>query len=151
MSSHPLATAIYFGKAMNRDGGGFMEFDFIGIDHVQLAAPPACEPVARAFFGGILGWPELPKPEALRTRGGVWFRCGQHQVHIGVQPDFAPATKAHPAFAVKNLNRLRKRLTECGVSFTDDHARETEGADRIYVFDPFGNRLEFLKWQSSVE
>lgn len=73
---------------------------FIGIDHVQLAAPPGCENEARAFYGNVLGWPELAKPANLLARGGVWFRCGSHEVHIGVQEDFRPAKKAHPGFAV---------------------------------------------------
>lgn len=66
---------------------------FIGIDHVQLAAPPGCENEARAFYGNVLGWPELPKPATLLARGGVWFRCGSQEVHIGVQEDFSPAKK----------------------------------------------------------
>lgn len=123
-----------------------MSFEYIGVDHVQLAAPKGCEEQARAFFAGILGWTELPKPEPLRSRGGVWFVCGRHQVHIGVQTDFVPATKAHPAFEVNNLSALRTHLQENGISYTDDTAREAEGTDRFYVSDPFGNRLEFLEW-----
>ncbi len=77
-----------------------MNFSFYGIDHIQLAAPEGCEDEARNFFATLLGWTEIPKPENLRKRGGVWFQCGIHQVHIGVQKDFVPATKAHPAFQV---------------------------------------------------
>ena len=71
-----------------------------GIDHVQLAAPPGCEDEARRFFGELLGLEEVEKPEPLRARGGVWFRVGAQQLHVGVDPAFAPARKAHPAFAV---------------------------------------------------
>lgn len=120
-------------------------FDYAGIDHIQLAAPPGCEEAARAFFGETLGWTELPKPEPLRARGGVWFRCGAHQVHIGAQTDFVPATKAHPAFLVRNLDALRIHLTRAGVETIDDDARAEEGIARFYARDPFGNRLEFME------
>ncbi|MDM5279092.1 VOC family protein [Paenibacillus silvae] len=123
-----------------------MNFHFNGIDHVQLAAPVGCEAKARHFFHQILGWTEIAKPELLQKRGGVWFQCGDHQVHIGVQPDFAPATKAHPAFHVQNLEQLREHLRLHNLQVVDDEARTDEGVRRFYVNDPFGNRLEFLEW-----
>lgn len=120
-------------------------FEFVGLDPIQMAAPPGCEEAARAFFGGTLGWTELPKPEPLRSRGGVWFRCGAHQVHVGAQSDFVPATKAHPAFLVRDLNPLRERLARAGVETIEDDARAEEGIARFYARDPFGNRLEFME------
>lgn len=87
-----------------------MSFIFSGVDHVQLAALEGCETDARRFFTDLLGWVEVPKPENLRRRGGVWFQCGTHQVHIGVQKNFVPATKAHPAFHVQNIEELREYL-----------------------------------------
>jgi Glyoxalase/Bleomycin resistance protein/Dioxygenase superfamily. len=122
-----------------------MSFRFAGIDHVQLAAPAGCESKARAFFGGVLGWQELPKPEPLQARGGVWFQCGSHQVHIGVQKDFTPAAKAHPAFVVHNLEALREHVIQQGVSVIDDDARTDENIRRFFLNDPFGNRIEFLE------
>ncbi|WZY00013.1 VOC family protein [Bacillus sp. FSL W7-1360] len=119
-----------------------MGIQYKGIDHVQLAAPKGSEEKARDFFGRILGMEEIPKPANLAKRGGVWFSCGQHQLHIGVQDDFAPAKKAHPAFHVANLEELRSTLTAAGVTVKDDEP--LEGAERFYVDDPFGNRIEFL-------
>jgi catechol 2,3-dioxygenase-like lactoylglutathione lyase family enzyme len=121
-----------------------MSFKFSGIDHIQLAAPEGCELKARKFFGDLLGWTEIPKPENLRKRGGVWFQCGTHQVHIGVQKDFVPAKKAHPAFRVQNLDALRQYLEQKDVRVIDDEP--LDGAKRFYLTDPFGNRLEFLEW-----
>ncbi len=77
-----------------------------GIDHVQLAAPPGSEEEARRFFGGVLGLEELPKPEPLAAHGGAWFACGGQQLHVGIEPEFTPAGKAHPAFAVDGAERL---------------------------------------------
>ncbi|WP_010277632.1 VOC family protein [Paenibacillus senegalensis] len=122
-----------------------MEFSFTGIDHVQLAAPPGCEDEARHFFVDVLGWQELQKPKALQQRGGVWFVCGPQQVHIGVQNDFAPALKAHPAFLVKNLPALKARLLLHQIPVKDDEIREDEGIRRFFSQDPFGNRLEFME------
>ena len=121
-----------------------MAFKFSGVDHVQLAAPEGCEAEARKFFGELLGWTEIPKPENLRKRGGVWFQCGTHQVHIGVRKDFVPAKKAHPAFHVENLDELLQYLVQKDVQVIDDEP--LEGAKRFYLIDPFGNRLEFLEW-----
>jgi catechol 2,3-dioxygenase-like lactoylglutathione lyase family enzyme len=110
-----------------------------------LAAPPGCEAEARRFYSGLLGWAEIPKPESLRKRGGAWFQCGTHQIHIGVQNDFVPATKAHPAFYVQNIEDLRAYLIKHNQQIIDDDARADEGVIRFYMNDPFGNRLEFLE------
>ena len=119
------------------------EFGSVELDHVQLAAPPNCEEAAREFYGGILGFDELSKPEQLAGRGGVWFRCGTKQVHVGVQEDFVPATKAHPAFRVGSLEALREHLISCGVAVAEGEPMEE--MVHLYVQDPFGNRLEFLE------
>jgi GNAT superfamily N-acetyltransferase len=109
------------------------------LDHVLVAAPPGCEPAARAFYGELLGLDELPKPEALRARGGVWFTPG---LHVGVEEPFAPARKAHPALRVADrttLDALAGRLRAAGhpVAFEDEGAR-------LHTADPFGNRVELL-------
>ncbi|HMB79862.1 MAG TPA: hypothetical protein VKI43_07335 [Vicinamibacterales bacterium] len=112
----------------------------LGIDHVQIAAPFGCEAAARVFYGELLGLEELPKPEPLRARGGVWFRVGAQELHIGVEEPFAPARKAHPGFADSNLHALRGRLRAAEVDYADDD--KIVGVDRLFVSDPFGNRLE---------
>jgi catechol 2,3-dioxygenase-like lactoylglutathione lyase family enzyme len=122
-----------------------MSFVIKKIDHVQLAAPKGCEPKARDFFGEILGFQEIEKPEELKKRGGVWFEFGGLQIHIGVEENFTPAKKAHPAFEVQNLDGLKIKLLEKKVSYTEDN--NLPGAKRIHTTDPFGNRLEFLEWE----
>src|SRR5579871_3796508 len=112
----------------------------LGIDHVQVAAPAGCEAAARAFYGGALGMEELPKPEAIRGRGGCWFRAGAQELHIGVEEPFAPARKAHPGLVVSDLDAIRAGLREAAVEYEDDS--KIAGVDRLFVFDPFGNRLE---------
>jgi catechol 2,3-dioxygenase-like lactoylglutathione lyase family enzyme len=112
----------------------------LGIDHVQVASPPGREDEARAFYGGILGMEELPKPEALRDRGGCWFRAGAQELHVGVEAAFVPARKAHPGLVVSDLDAIRARLAAAGMVSHDD--AELEGVERLFVHDPFGNRLE---------
>lgn len=80
--------------------------NILSIDHVQLAMPAGQESKARAFYGDILGIPEVEKPEALQARGGVWFESGAVKIHLGVEDDFLPAKKAHPALVVSDLNSL---------------------------------------------
>lgn len=112
------------------------------IDHIQLAAPPGCEPRVREFFVDILGMVELEKPAALRSRGGCWFRRGECSVHIGVDPHFIPQEKAHPAFRVAAAAELADRLVEAGFEVEWDF--NIPGVSRFYSRDPFGNRLEFI-------
>lgn len=111
-----------------------------GIDHVQVAAPRGCEQAAREFYGALIGMPEIPKPEELQARGGVWFRAGTQELHIGVEEPFAPAKKAHPGLLVDNLHEVRRLLQAAGHEPQDDTA--IPGVERLFVTDPFGNRLE---------
>jgi catechol 2,3-dioxygenase-like lactoylglutathione lyase family enzyme len=112
-----------------------------GIDHVQVAAPPACEAEARAFYGQLLGLEELAKPEALAARGGCWFRAGAQELHVGVEEPFTPARKAHPSFVVTDLEEVAARLAAAGVDVAFDD--QIPGTRRFETADPFGNRLEF--------
>ena len=112
-------------------------------DHLQIAAPPNCEQAAREFYGEILGMAEIEKPESLRARGGCWFQCGKHQLHVGVEQDFRPAKKAHLAFAVEDLDALRSKLMRRNFPVVDDD--KLPGARRFYSADPWGNRLEFIQ------
>ena len=113
------------------------------IEHVQLAMPTGEEDAARRFYAQALGMTEVPKPEVLAKRGGCWFEDGPVRVHLGVQNDFRPATKAHPAFVVDNLQTLRTRLHDAGFPCEGD--KPLEGFDRTYVYDPFGNRIELME------
>lgn len=119
-----------------------------GIDHVQLAAPPGCEHEARRFFGELIGLEEVAKPAALRARGGVWFRVGAQQLHVGVDPGFAPARKAHAAFAVLRYDELVGRLRDAGVAVDADD--EIPGVRRCYLADPWGNRIELVAVEISA-
>jgi catechol 2,3-dioxygenase-like lactoylglutathione lyase family enzyme len=114
-----------------------------GIDHVQLAMPPGEEDEARRFYGGVLGLPEQPKPPNLAVRGGCWFGTDGVVLHLGVEDGFRPARKAHPALLVEDLPALVARLHEAGVAVVEDEP--LPGYDRVYVADPFGNRIELLE------
>lgn len=118
------------------------------IDHVQLAMPAGREADAVAFYQGLLGIPEAPKPAHLAARGGCWFEDGSLKVHLGVDPDFRPARKAHPALLVEDLPALVASMREAGVAVRDDEP--LDGYDRVYVDDPFGNRIELIEPKPDV-
>ncbi|HEX5494416.1 MAG TPA: glyoxalase [Mycobacteriales bacterium] len=117
-----------------------------GIHHVQLACAPGGEDAARKFYGVLLGLTEVAKPPGLAGRGGVWFRGnppGPVEIHIGVEPDFRPARKAHPGLLVTDLDALAARLAHAG--HHPDWDGELPGFRRCYVHDSHGNRLELLE------
>jgi predicted enzyme related to lactoylglutathione lyase len=116
----------------------------IGLDHVQVAAPGGSEGDARRFYGELLGLAELPKPEALRARGGAWFALGPNQLHVGIAEPFEPATKAHPALLVApaDLDRLAQRLEDAGCPVQWDET--IPGTRRFFTADPWGNRIELV-------
>jgi catechol 2,3-dioxygenase-like lactoylglutathione lyase family enzyme len=113
------------------------------IDHIQIAAPAGCETEARKFFGALLQLEEIEKRESLRSRGGCWFRVGTRQLHIGVEEPFRPATKAHPAFAVHDIEAVFGVLQRAGIKCVWDDA--FGDVRRFYANDPWGNRLEFTE------
>ena len=115
----------------------------VRVDHVQLAMPPGGEAAARGFYRDLLGIPEIPKPATLARRGGCWFERGDLKIHLGVEKDFRAARKAHPAFIVEDLEGLAARLTAAGAAVNADEP--LEGYDRVYVEDPFGNRVELME------
>lgn len=117
-------------------------FALEAVDHVQLALPPGGEEAARAFYAGVLGMTDKPKPPALVARGGCWFVAGAVELHLGVEQAFMPARKAHPGIRVTGLGALAERLTERGSPVTWDDS--IPGRRRFHTEDPFGNRLEFL-------
>lgn len=116
----------------------------LSVDHVQLAMPRGEEQSARDFYAGLLGLVEIPKPADLAARGGVWFRCGELQVHLGVEDPFRPAKKAHPAFVVDDLAAFVKLLRGSSLPAPTQVERIAGGA-RIFTEDPFGNRIELIQ------
>jgi catechol 2,3-dioxygenase-like lactoylglutathione lyase family enzyme len=113
------------------------------LHHVQVAIPPGAEDEARAFYGGVLGMTEIPKPPALADRGGLWLQWGDAEIHLGAEEGFAPARKAHPAFVVDDLDAVMASLERAGVETIPDDL--FPGHRRCYAADPFRNRLEFLE------
>ena len=105
--------------------------------------PAGGEDKARPFYRDLLGLPEQPKPPNLAKRGGCWFESDRVKVHCGVETPFNPARKAHIAFRVDDVTGLANRARAAGFEVIDDDL--LPGHDRIYIHDPFGNRLEFLK------
>lgn len=115
----------------------------VGIDHVQLAMPAGAEEQACAFYVDLLGFTQVTKPPHLAVRGGCWFETATAKLHLGVEREFRPARKAHPALLVDDLGALEQRLTGAGVEVRDEGG--LDGYVQRYVDDPFGNRLELLE------
>jgi catechol 2,3-dioxygenase-like lactoylglutathione lyase family enzyme len=120
-----------------------VEVPVVRLDHIQLAMPAGREAEAVAFYEGLLGIPHVPKPPHLARRGGCWFERDALKVHLGVDRDFRPATKAHPAFIVDDVRALAATIGAAGHRVVDDEP--FDGYDRVYVDDPFGNRIELLQ------
>jgi catechol 2,3-dioxygenase-like lactoylglutathione lyase family enzyme len=115
----------------------------VGIDHVQLAMPKGGEERARGFYVGVLGMTEQLKPPELAARGGAWFQDGAIQLHLGVDAEFRPAQRAHPALLVTRLAEYVARARAQGCRVVDDDP--LPGFERIFLYDPFGNRLELME------
>ncbi len=115
---------------------------FLAIAHVQLAMPAGGEDTARRFFADLLGMTEIPKPPELAKRGGCWFRSGTVEIHLGVEQEFRPALKAHPALVCENYDVLAARLKAANVPLKEDC--EIPGTRRCHILDPFGNRIELI-------
>jgi catechol 2,3-dioxygenase-like lactoylglutathione lyase family enzyme len=114
-----------------------------GLDHVQVSCPAGSEDRLRAFYGDVLGLPEVAKPPVLAARGGVWFQVGPGQLHCGVEQDFRPARKAHPALAVSDAGALDVLAARCDAAwFRVTWSDDIPGVRRFHVADPVGNRLE---------
>lgn len=114
-----------------------------GIDHIQIAMPQDEEDKVRQFCVEVLGFNEIPKPDPLKSRGGVWFSLpDQRQIHYGVEENFSPAKKAHPAFVCDDLDTVAQNLTKSGYPVEWD--TRLSPRRRFYTHDPFGNRIEFL-------
>jgi len=113
-----------------------------GLHHVQVSITPGGEPAARRFYSQLLGLAEIEKPASLGDRGGVWFACGEQQLHCGVEPAVG-RSRRHPALLTDDLDSLRARLTASAVPIVDD--RQIPGYRRFYAEDPFGNRIELLQ------
>lgn len=115
---------------------------FNSIDHVQLAMPEGAEETARRFYAALLGMRELPKPPELAKRGGCWFESGAVQLHLGVEKDFRPAKKAHPALTCDDYEGLILKLRSAGAEVNE--VDDIPGVRRSHVYDPFGNRIELI-------
>lgn len=115
---------------------------FTAIDHVQLAMPPGEEENARRFYGDVLGLREIPKPDALAQRGGCWFESGSVQIHLGVEQEFRPAKKAHPALSCLDYDSVLASLRSAGVEVVE--AGDIPGVRRCHIHDCFGNRIELV-------
>ncbi|MEJ1970786.1 MAG: VOC family protein [Rhizomicrobium sp.] len=117
-----------------------MSLGITGIDHVQIAVPRALEAQCLRFYREVFAFPELPKPEELRARGGAWFQVGALQMHVGIDPEPSPRSKRHICFLTGDLAAAKAELLRHGVAIEEEST--AEGLSRFFVRDPAGNRIE---------
>jgi catechol 2,3-dioxygenase-like lactoylglutathione lyase family enzyme len=123
-----------------------MKINIKTLDHIQLTIPKASEELAKKFYTGILGLAEIDKPEVLKSSGGVWYKAGQIELHLGIDENHTTAKrKAHPAFVVEGLNRIKIHLLQNGVDIKEEI--QIPGRKRFSFYDPFGNRIEFMEFE----
>jgi catechol 2,3-dioxygenase-like lactoylglutathione lyase family enzyme len=123
--------------------GSFRAMPILSLDHVQVAIPVGGEHRARDFYAGILGFTEIEKPAAMAGRNSLWFAAGSVTLHLGIEPDFHAAKRAHPAFVVADLDEILIACDRAGLATRPD--TPFNGFRRVHVFDPFGNRLELMQ------
>jgi catechol 2,3-dioxygenase-like lactoylglutathione lyase family enzyme len=119
----------------------------LSLDHVQVAIPVGGEDRARSFYSGILGLSEVEKPAVMAGRNSIWFAAGSVNLHLGIEPDFHPAKRAHPALVVEGLDEIVAACDRAGLPTKADTS--FNGFRRVHLFDPFGNRLELMELAKS--
>lgn len=119
----------------------------LSLDHVQVAIPVGGENRARAFYTGILGFAEIEKPASMAGRNSIWFAAGAVNLHLGVEPEFHAAKRAHPAFIVDDLDEILAACEHAGLTTKPDTS--FNGFRRVHVLDPFGNRLELMQSEAA--
>jgi catechol 2,3-dioxygenase-like lactoylglutathione lyase family enzyme len=101
------------------------------------------EEPARAFYCGVLGLMEMPKPDSLGGRGGFWLQLGDVQIHVGTEEgvDYSK-TKAHIAYQVDDIEEWLAKLKTHDITPLD--SIPIPGFERFEFRDPFGNRIEMI-------
>jgi catechol 2,3-dioxygenase-like lactoylglutathione lyase family enzyme len=115
----------------------------LNLDHVQVAIPASGEDRARQFYAGVLGFAEIAKPPATAGPNSIWSAAGSVKLHLGIEPDFHSAKRAHPAFVVDGLNQILCACQRAGLATRPDTS--SNRFRRVHVFDPFGNRLKLME------
>ena len=121
----------------------------IELDHTTLCIPAGGEDRARAFFTGLLGIAEIAKPNDGNRTDGCWFDLGAQQLHLLIDEPFAPSKRAHIALTVADLAAVRAQMAGAGLPIAD--FLPSDGRERFFSEDPFGNRLEFIAARSVAD
>jgi glyoxylase I family protein len=122
---------------------------FSGIDHCTVMVTD--RDLAAAFYRDVLGLQEVRSPSTFDPAGMKvrWFKIGSQYIHLYQSPERDTPSKRHVALHVDDAVAARKFFTEKGVTIRETVA--IPGADRFFVSDPDGNRIEIIEWKDTAE
>ena len=104
---------------------------------------------AAAFYRDVLGLLEIAIPSTFPAAGlnVRWFQIGEQQIHLLLESANHPPSGRHLALQVDDAQAARTRLRAKGVDI--DEAVVIPGADRFFITDPDGNRIEIIEWKEA--
>lgn len=120
-------------------------FNVVGFDHVNITTPEELETEVLDWYQGVLGLERLAKPPGTSPRGG-WFRAGDKEIHISVDPQNPPRSP-HFCLTVDDLDASVASLRADGCHI--EQGAEIAGRTRCYTRDPAGNRIEFTAFDAA--
>lgn len=116
---------------------------FLGVHHVLVGVPPDQKEPAHQFYEDVLGFVPVASPLESGSTGNLWwYECGNAELHVSLVPDYRANIRPHVAIRIANLPAFRERLARHGIETKLDYSYM--GCWRIYLVDPWNNRLEFI-------
>ena len=115
---------------------------FSQIDHCSVIITDVER--SRRFYKEVMGLPEIPKP---RTFDFVvlWFELGDQTLHFLLRDKADTRSPRHFALRVASAEAERAFFRSRGVAI--EETTPIPGADRFFIYDPDGNRIEIIEWQ----
>jgi catechol 2,3-dioxygenase-like lactoylglutathione lyase family enzyme len=111
------------------------------IDHCSVIITDVAR--SRVFYGGLLGLKEIPAPKEFDFVA-VWYDLGGTYLHLLLKPQPDTISPRHFCLHTPDAAAARVELTRRGLPI--EETVKIAAADRFFVRDPDGNRIELLQW-----